>query len=114
MMPKNNYVELVLTCGSYQQAQDIADALLQKHLVACVEFFPIKSKFWWQKGIETADEIKLVMQSRDEYFAEAERIVKKLHGYDTFVMHALPLTHTSEAAKKWLKDTLDFRGLKNG
>jgi uncharacterized protein involved in tolerance to divalent cations len=54
------------------------------------------------------------MQSRDEYFAEAERIVKKLHGYDTFVMHALPLTHTSEAAKKWLKDTLDFRGLKNG
>jgi periplasmic divalent cation tolerance protein len=113
-MVKDNYVELVLTCGSWQQAQDIADALLEKHLVSCVEFFPIKSKFWWQKGLESADEIKLVMQSRDDYFSEVESIVKKLHSYDTFVMHALPIIHTTEAAKKWLKETLDVRRVKNG
>jgi periplasmic divalent cation tolerance protein len=105
-MQKSNFVELVLTCDSWQEAQKIADALLDKQLVACVEFFEIKSKYWWEGSLEEAKEIKLMMHSAEHLFDKVEAEVKKLHSYDTFVLQALPASRVSAEARQWLKSTL--------
>lgn len=99
----NSFTELVLTCGSWQEAQKIADVLLEKKLVARVEFMEIKSKYWWQRKLEEAKEVKLIMQSIEDNFAKVEAVVKKLHSYDTFVLHSMPLARVSKDATKWLK-----------
>ena len=52
-MNSSNTVELFLTCGSWREAQKIADVLLKKKLVACVEFVEVKSKAWWQAMLKT-------------------------------------------------------------
>lgn len=100
-MSNINFVELVLTCGSWQEAQAIADVLLEKHLVACVEFMEIKSRYHWKQKIEQADEIKLIMETVADNFEKIEEQVTKLHSYDTFVLQQIPLTRLSEAAKSW-------------
>lgn len=97
-----NPVELVLTCGSWQEAQKIADVLLEKRLVACVEFIDIKSKSWWQGRIEENKEIKLIMRSAEHLFDQVETEVKKLHSYDTFVLQAIPVSAVSKDAANWL------------
>lgn len=99
-------VELVLTCGSWQEAQRIADALLEQRLVACVEFFEVKSKYWWKRELEEGTEIKLMMHSAEHLFDKVEAEVKKLHSYETFVLQALPVSHVSKDAEKWLTDTV--------
>jgi periplasmic divalent cation tolerance protein len=96
-----DFVELVLTCGSWQEAQRIADALLEKHLVACVKFEDVKSKYWWQGKLEEADEVKLSMQTVANNFDKVEAEVKKLHSYDTFVLQQLPVHRVSTQAAKW-------------
>ncbi len=96
------FVELVLTCGSWQEAQKIADQLLEKHLVACVEFMDVKSKSWWEGKLEETEEIKLIMQCVAENFESVEAEVSKIHSYDTFVLQQIPLTNLSSQAKKWL------------
>jgi periplasmic divalent cation tolerance protein len=101
-----NFVELFLTCGSWQQAQNIVDHLLEQKLIACAEFIPVKSKFWWKNKIEGGDEIKLIMHSIENYFDKIEAEVAKLHSYETFVLLAIPTTHVSEAAEQWLRDEL--------
>ena len=111
MMTQPSFVELVLTCGSWQEAQKIADSLLEKHLVACVEFMEIKSKYWWKRHIEQAEEIKLIMSTLERNFAAVEKEVSKLHSYETFVLQAIPLLQLSEEAAKWLNNTT---GLKSG
>ncbi len=103
----SQFVELVLSCGSWQEAQGIADSLLEKRLVACVEFFETKSKYHWQGDLETANEIKLIMHSAAHLFEKVEAEVKKLHSYKTFVLQAIPVAHVSEDAKHWLKETLN-------
>lgn len=103
----NNFVELVLTCGSWQEAQRIADKLLEQKLVACVEFIEIKSKHWWQGHLNEANEIKLIMQSAEHLFDRVEAEVKQLHSYETFVLQQIPLTNISSAAKLWLEGTID-------
>lgn len=106
---KPNFIELFLTCGSWQEAQKIADALLAQKLVACVEFMEVKSKYWWKRQLEEAKEVKLIMQTVDTLFDKIEAEVKKLHSYDTFVLHAVPLTKTSKEATKWLEQEVKGR-----
>jgi periplasmic divalent cation tolerance protein len=101
------FVELVLTCGSWQEAQRIADALLEKHLVACVEMMEIKSKYRWQGKLEAAEEIKLVMGTITDKFDRIEAEVTKLHSYETFVLQALPIVRISKQAAEWLKGTIN-------
>ena len=101
-MADTQFVELVLTCGSWQEAQRIADTLLDQHLVACVEFMEVKSKSWWRKRLEETDEVKLIMQSVTGNFAKVEKAVAKLHSYDTFVLQQIPLTNLSTKAQAWL------------
>ena len=96
-----NFVELVLTCGSWQEAQRIADALLEKHLVACVEMMEIKSKYNWQGKIDEADEVKLIMETVADNFDKVEAEVKRVHSYDTFVLQQIPVTRVSTVAAKW-------------
>jgi len=102
MSTKTNFVELVLTCGSWQEAQKIADHLLENRLVACVEFMEIKSKYWWEGKLDEAQEIKLIMETVADNFAKVEAAVSKLHSYDTFVLQQIPITKLSQDAAKWL------------
>jgi periplasmic divalent cation tolerance protein len=102
----NSFMQLVLKCGSHKEAQRIAAALLEKHLVACVEFSEVKSKYHWRGIIEEADEIKLTMESVAENFEQIEKEVAKLHSYDTFVLQQIPVTRVSKQALVWwLKET---------
>lgn len=103
---QTSFVELVLTCGSWQEAQRIVDSLLEKQLIACAEFIPVKSKFRWKESIQENDEIKLIMQSAAHYFDEIEAEVAKLHSYETFVLHSLPVDRLSQAAAVWLTNQL--------
>ncbi len=105
-MSKTDYVELVLSCGSWQEAQAIADSLLEQKLVACVEFFETKSKYHWQGSLETANEVKMIMHSAAHLFDTVEAEVKKLHSYETFVLQAIPVSHISTDAQNWLKSNL--------
>lgn len=102
----NSFVELVLTCGSWQEAQRIADRLLEQKLIACAEFLEVKSAYLWKGERETAKEIKLIMQSIEANFAKVEAEVAKLHVHETFVLQALPLVQVSNEAAKWLESEL--------
>jgi len=99
---KSNFVEMVLTCGSWQEAQQITDALIEKRLVACVEQLEIKAKNWWHGKHEEGKEIKLIMLSMAEKFDEVEKVVRKHHSYETFVLQMLPITRLNADAAKWL------------
>ncbi|MFZ1483946.1 MAG: divalent-cation tolerance protein CutA [Candidatus Saccharimonadales bacterium] len=101
---KTDAVELTLTCGSWQEAQNITDALLASKLVACVEQLEVRSQYWWQGAIEDAKEIKLVMTSLASKFEEVEAEVRKHHSYETIVLHMLPITHLNADARDWLTD----------
>jgi len=101
-----NIVELVLTCGSWQEAQRITDTLLASKLVACVEQMEIRSKNWWQGEIEDSKEIKLIMTTVAEYYDKIETEIRIHHSYETFVLPMLPITHLNADAVKWLNDTV--------
>lgn len=102
----HEFVELILTCASWQEAQKIADHLLEKKLIACAEFIESHSKYIWKNKIEDAKEVTIFMQSIATYFKNIEAEVTKLHSYETFVLRQIPLSLVSSDAVKWLEDSL--------
>ena len=104
---QTDFVELVLTCGSWQEAQRIVDALLEQRLIACAEFMEVKSKYHWQGKLEENKEIKLVMETVADNFKKVEAEVAKLHSYETFVLQQIPLTNLSAKAQVWLRQEVN-------
>ena len=102
----SKFCQLWLTVGSKEEANKIANALLVKHLVACVRQIPVSSGFRWSNKIEHTEEILMQMESREDLFLEVEKEIAKLHSYDTFVLEATPISSISKSAQKWLKDEL--------
>lgn len=101
-----NPVELVLTCGSWQEAQRIVDSLLEQKLIACAEFLEVTSKYHWKGDIKDDKEIRLIMETAEHLFDTIEAEVRKLHSYETFVLQALPIARVSHDARLWLVNVL--------
>jgi periplasmic divalent cation tolerance protein len=102
---KSDFIELFLTCEDQVEAEKIAQSLLEQHLVACVKFEPVHSKFWWEGKIEESDEVKLSMLSVAARFDRIEAEVAKLHSYETFVLQATLISQVSKTAARWLSES---------
>jgi periplasmic divalent cation tolerance protein len=77
------YIEVHTTIDSQEGAQKIADAIVGKHLVACVQVSgPIISTYWWQGKIEQAEEWVCTAKTRGELYDRLEQAIREVHTYD--------------------------------
>lgn len=97
---------MFLTCATPQEAKQIADALLDKKLAACVRATGVKSGFWWQGQREQAGEILLMIESTEEKFDQIEATIRQLHSYETFVLTAYPVLRASQGVEEWVKEAI--------
>ena len=102
-----DFCQLWLTCENKTEANRIAKALLKKHLIACAKQMLVSSDFHWDDKIEHANEILLVMESREDLFDKVEAEIAELHSYDTFVLEAIPISKISVKAKEWLEKEIN-------
>lgn len=77
------FIILYVTHKDIESAQKIANHLLQKKLIACANFFPIKSSYWWKGKIENSDEIVSLLKTRKENWEKIKKEIKKIHPYET-------------------------------
>jgi len=101
-MEYKNIVVLV-TVGSRENAQKIADQLLSEKKAACVNIIPqVDSHFWWHGKIENADEYLLIIKTRAALLDEVEKIVKQIHPYTVPEIIALPIIGGNKDFLNWV------------
>ena len=74
-------VLVYITCKDISEAEKIAMHLLKKRLIACANFFPVKSMYWWRFRIAKEDEALLFAKTSSRNFSKVEREAKKIHSY---------------------------------
>ncbi|MFH1129042.1 MAG: divalent-cation tolerance protein CutA [Candidatus Omnitrophota bacterium] len=101
------YIIIFITASSIEEAEKIAQGLLGKKLVACVNIIDnLKSLFWWQGKIDHAKEVLLVAKSKKTKFTSIIRLVKSLHSYEVPEIIAIPLVAGEKKYLRWIDESL--------
>jgi periplasmic divalent cation tolerance protein len=102
---------VLVTCGSKDEADRIASALVAARLAACVNILqaPVRSIYRWRGKVESAAEHLLIIKTSQQQFAAVERAVKRLHSYDVPEVIALPIAAGSQQYLSWLADCIGER-----
>jgi periplasmic divalent cation tolerance protein len=86
-----------------EEANQIARALVEERLAACVNILPgVRSVYCWQGSMEETDEHLLIIKAPAENFAALEARVRALHSYSVPEVLALPVVAGSEPYLDWL------------
>ena len=98
---------VLTTTDSEDSAKRIAQALVERHLAACVNLIPkITSIYRWQGSVETASEFLLVMKTSAERIPSLEAALRELHGYEVPEFLVLNVESGSKPYLDWLYGAL--------
>ncbi len=101
---------VLVTAQNSSQAKRIGQALLEAHVIACVNIVPgVQSLFWWQGKVDSSKEVLMVMKTQKRCFNKIVTIVKRLHSYQTPEIVALPIVLGERAYMQWLEASCSSR-----
>jgi periplasmic divalent cation tolerance protein len=77
------FILIYATHPNKDTAQKIAEHLLNKKLIACVNYFPMQSSYRRKEKIENANEIITLLKTKKENWEIVKEEILKLHPYET-------------------------------
>jgi len=103
MNSNTEFVVLLVTAASAEEAQHISKALLDQRKAASVNIVPrVNSLFWWHGKIDSAEEKLLIVKTKTPMLDEAIRLVKKNHSYEIPQIIALPIVGGNQDYLDWI------------
>jgi periplasmic divalent cation tolerance protein len=94
---------VLMTAANHDEANRIAEMLVNSHLAACVQILPqIESIYRWQGRVERSFEFLLLAKTTSDKFDDLDRAVREIHSYETPEILALPVTAGSAPYLAWL------------
>ncbi len=98
------FITVLTTASSREEADRIANLLLELRLAGCVQIVEnVRSKYWWEGKIEESQEFLLLIKTTKEQFERVERTIKSVHTYEVPEIVALPIVKGSSDYLEWLK-----------
>lgn len=76
------FILIYITHKNMREARRVGEALLKNRLIACVNYFPIESTYWWKGKIENDKEIVSLMKTRTSHWAKVKKAVEAIHPYE--------------------------------
>jgi periplasmic divalent cation tolerance protein len=98
---------VLTTCGSMEEARNIAQALVKRQLAACVSIVPqIESVYRWQGEIESATEYLLLIKTTSEAFDRVREALSELHSYELPECVEIAIGDGSAAYLEWIGESV--------
>jgi periplasmic divalent cation tolerance protein len=99
-----NFIQVMTTTATPEDAERIAQALVGRRLAACVQIVgPIRSIYHWQGNVEAGQEWLCLVKSRQDLYPQIEAAIRGLHPYEVPEILALPVTAGSASYLAWLE-----------
>ena len=102
-----NCIAVFTTVGNRDDARRIAQALVERHLVACAQISAIESFYHWDGALQDDSEFRLLLKTVDTQYDAVERAIRELHPYDLPAIYALPIDRIHAPYAAWVRDGSD-------
>jgi periplasmic divalent cation tolerance protein len=101
------YVQVMTTAGSEEEAERIAALLVERRLAACVQVVgPIVSRYRWQGKIEREREWHCLAKTERDRYPEVEAAIRAEHSYDEPEILAIPVLDGSAGYLAWISESV--------
>jgi periplasmic divalent cation tolerance protein len=99
------YLQVQTTTDSRAEAMELARAAVEARLAACAQVAgPIASMYWWEDGIERAEEWLLMLKLPASGYEALADFLAGRHSYDEPEIVATPIVAGSEAYLSWIAE----------
>jgi periplasmic divalent cation tolerance protein len=102
-----DYVQVLTTAGSEEEAGGIAELLVGRRLAACVQVVgPIVSRYRWQGEIEEEREWQCLAKTTRAAYEAVETAIREVHSYDEPEIIATPIIAGSAGYLAWIEQNV--------
>ncbi len=97
-----------VTCADKEEAQQMADLLLEKNLIACANIIPgVGSLYQWDDKIENEREAILILKTKEDKTYEIVEIIKKEHSYDVPAVILFDAESLNDEYSDWINNEIE-------
>jgi periplasmic divalent cation tolerance protein len=105
-----DYIQVLTTTGSEEEAERISTSLVDRRLAACVQVVgPVSSRYRWQGKVEHEREWLCLIKTATSRYDELEAAIRELHSYDEPEIVATPIIAGSAGYLAWLSESLQSK-----
>jgi len=102
-MENTSYVIVTTTVATENLAVKLADLITSDRLAACVQFWPIRSVYWWQGKMESGTELMLQCKTRTSLVPALQKFILSHHPYETPEIIVTPILGGAPPYLAWIR-----------
>ncbi|MDX1500977.1 MAG: divalent-cation tolerance protein CutA [Thermoanaerobaculia bacterium] len=104
-------IVVITTVGSEQQANQLAEELVERRHSCCVNILPVhRSVYRWQGKVCEDSEYMLIVKSAEEEYSAVEAVIQELHEYDLPEILSFDVQRGEKEFLNWMCDCLSKDG----
>jgi periplasmic divalent cation tolerance protein len=94
---------ILVTAPSLEVANQLAYGLVMERLAACVNVLPqVMSTYVWEGKLERAEEVLMMIKTRQSRYTAVEQYVRAHHPYDTPEIVEIPAGQVTPSYRDWV------------
>ncbi len=95
-------IAIYTTFPSNSEAKKIVNFLLKNKLIACANFFPVTSSYWWRGKIINDREVVAILKTTSKNWPGIKAEIKKMHSYEMPCIEKIKI-EANEDCERWIK-----------
>ncbi|MCS7303361.1 MAG: divalent-cation tolerance protein CutA [Bacteroidota bacterium] len=104
-MPHSNIAVVLTTVSTQEQANNLAQQLLNERLIACSTVIPaVTSHYWWEGKITSETETVLLIKTREDCIEQLKKRILELHPYNVPEFIVLKASAVADAYAAWIEE----------
>lgn len=104
METANAHCVVLTTCGTPEEARNLAAGVVAARLAACVQVLPVTSVFEWKGDVRHEEETLMLAKTRTALYPELERFIAARHSYEVPEIVRLPVGAGLASYLGWIDD----------
>ncbi len=96
-------IQMKTSVSSIEEAEDIAQKLVENRLAACVQYFPVKSIYRWKDNIEKSEEYVLIIKTSSSRRDLIVKTLQQIHSYELPEIVVLEKDFVTEEYSFWVE-----------
>jgi len=104
-------IQIQWTCGTIEEASEVAKALVEKRLVGCANIIPhVESIYLWEGKLRQDQEVKVLFKTIESNFEKVKDYILAHASYEVPEISQVQISDANPEYEEWLVQSLKNEG----